>query len=104
MQNKTETTFKITRFPKTSSLLDTIVKLAAKSNGLPADKKLTMDDFISYIKCEIIQYPFSNSGFMITKLDNYHLVVDIDSEPALEIIEIETIELPSDIDYIHSAN
>lgn len=107
MEQKNETSFKITRFPKNNLLCDTIVELAAKSNGLPVGKKLTIDDFISYMKAELIRYPASNDGVVISKIDEHHLIVDKDKEPALEIIEVEVMEVPLQPpfdEYNHSAN
>lgn len=101
-----ETTFRITRFPKHSNLCDLIVELAAKSNGLPIDSKLTINDFVSVAKCEMIRYPSSNDGTVMVKLDEHHLMIDKNGEPALEIIEVEVVDFPNDImdDYEHSAN
>ena len=98
-----ETTFKVTRFPKSSSMADDVCLLAVKSNGLGVGERLTMEHFIYYMECEIIKYPWMNSGMTISKIDEYHLIVDKDNEPLLEIMEIESVELPP-LDFDQSAN
>lgn len=98
-----EKTFKVTRFPKTSSMADDVCLLAVKSNGLGVGERLTIEHFICYMECEMIRYPSMNSGMTISKIDEYHLIVDKDNEPLLEIMEIESVELPP-LDFDQSAN
>jgi hypothetical protein len=84
-------------------MADDVCLLAVKSNGLGVGERLTMEHFIYYMECEIIKYPSMNSGVTISKIDDFHLIVDKDNEPLLEIIEIESVELPP-LDFDQSAN
>lgn len=102
MENKIETSFRITRFPATAMVCDYLVEVAAKSNGMPIDKKITMDEMIAYAKCEIFRA--GHEGYSITPINQYHLLIDRRGEPALEIIETEVFDVPDLDDYSHSAN
>jgi len=104
MQNKQiETSFRITRFPATAMVCDYLVEIAAKSNGMPIDKKVTMADLVAYAKCEILRT--ASDGYNITQINEYHLIIDRRQEPALEIIEAEIIDFPETLDdFTHSAN
>lgn len=84
---KNEKSFRITRFSATALVCDYLVEIAAKSNGLPAEEKITIDELIAYAKCEIFR---SNSeGYTISRINDYHLIVNRRQRPALEIIEVE---------------
>jgi hypothetical protein len=103
MQNKIETAFRITRFPTSALVCDYLVEIAARSNGMPIDKKITMAELIAYAKCEILKG--SHDGYTITPINEYHLLIDRRQEPALEIIEAEIIDFPETLDdYTHSSN
>ena len=105
MEQKTESSFKITRFPATAMVCDYLVEIAARSNGLPQDKKVTMAELISYAKCEILRT--NGEGYTISPIDEHHLIIDRRQEPALEIIEVEVIDIPMPPpleDFGHSAN
>jgi len=103
MQNKIETAFRITRFPTTAMICDYMVEIAARSNGMPIDKKITMAELVAYAKCEIMRT--NHDGYTITQINEYHLIVDRRQEPALEIIEAEIIDFPETLDdYTHSSN
>lgn len=103
MQNKIETAFRITRFPTTAMVCDYMVEIAARSNGMPIDKKITMAELIAYAKCEIMRA--NHEGYTITPINEYHLLIDRRQEPALEIIEAEIIDFPETLDdYTHSSN
>ena len=103
MQNKIETAFRITRFPTTAMVCDYMVEIAARSNGMPIDKKITMAELIAYAKCEIMRV--NHEGYTITPINEYHLLIDRRQEPALEIIEAEIIDFPETLDdYTHSSN
>jgi hypothetical protein len=103
MQNKIETAFRITRFPTTAMVCDYMVEIAARSNGMPIDKKITMAELIAYAKCEIMRT--NHDGYTINPINEYHLLIDRRQEPALEIIEAEIIDFPETLDdYSHSSN
>ena len=101
-----ETMFRIARFKKSSTICDDVSLLAAKCNGMSQDDKLCIDDFISIIKAHKISFPASGKYTTISKISDHHLIVDVDQEPALEIIETEILDINEDfIDgYEHSAN
>jgi hypothetical protein len=105
MEQTIESSFKITRFPATAMVCDFLVEIAARSNGLPQDKKVTMAELISYAKCEILRT--NGEGYTISPIDEHHLIIDRRQEPALEIIEVEIVDLtipPPMEDFGHSAN
>jgi len=103
MENKIETSFKITRFPATAMVCDYLVEIAAKSNGMPVGEKVTMAELIAFAKCEMLRT--GHDGYTITPINEYHLIIDRRQESALEIIEVEVFDLPDSIDdYNHSAN
>lgn len=104
MENKVETSFRITRFQTTAMVCDYLVEIAAKSNGLPVGEKATMQELIAYAKCEIMRT--GHDGYTISEINPHHLIIDRRQEPALEIIEMEVFDVsdtPLD-DYTHSAN
>ena len=90
-----ERRYKVTRFPQSSSVCDNISLIATRCNGLPNNEKLTIDDFISYAKFEKIHWRHSNEGMTIEKISDSHLIIDVDCEPALEIIEILEVDFPT---------
>jgi hypothetical protein len=103
MENKVETSFKITRFPMTALVCDYLVEISARSNGMPVGEKVTMAELIAYAKCEILRG--GHEGYTITQINEYHLIVDRRQQPALEIIEVEVFDIPDIIDdYGHSSN
>jgi len=103
MEQKVETSFKITRFPATALVCDYLVEIAAKSNGMPVGEKITMAELIAYAKAEILRG--SHEAYTITQINEYHLIVDRRQQPALEIIEVEVFDIPDIIDdYGHSSN
>lgn len=98
-----ETQFRITRFPKSAFICDYMVEIAARSNGMPIDKKITMTELINYAKCEILRT--GGTDYTISVINPSHLIIDRSQEPALEIIEAEVYSMPDQLDdYQHSAN
>lgn len=95
-------TFKVIRFPKSCDVADTLVLIATKSNG--NNEKISLDDMVSYAKCQQLLYPFSNSEVIVSKISDSHLIIERDSEPALEIIEMEDIGYPTLDVYGQSSN
>ena len=104
MENKIETSFKITRFPATAMVCDYLVEIAAKSNGMPVGERITLAEMIAYAKCEILKS--GHDGYTITPINEFHLLIDRRQQPALEIIEVEVFDIPDNPleDYGHSAN
>ena len=103
MEQKIETSFKITRFSQVALVCDYLVEIAARSNGMPVGEKITMAELIAYAKCEIMRA--NHEGYTITPINEYHLLIDRRQEPALEIIEAEIIDFPETLDdYTHSSN
>lgn len=99
-----KTTYKITRFgKKTSTLADSVCVICAKSNGMD-DGKISLNDIEGYIKCEALDMPYTYKNLTITRIDDFHLIVDLDCEPLLEVMEIEELEVPTLDAYNHSAN
>lgn len=97
-----KTTYKITRFPKSSSIGDNVCLIATKNNGYD-ETKVSLRDIVGYIKCEALTMPYTYGGLVITMVDEYHLIVDLDGEPLLEIMEIEEVEFPT-LPMQHSSN
>jgi hypothetical protein len=116
MKSTTERVFRVSRFPVSSGACDYVAQVAVKLNGRPEEDRIGLDSLIGYLEVEKIQFPHSNSGMVISKIDDYHLCVDIDGKPALEIIEVDMIKViveESDetdtddndlLNYPHSAN
>ena len=102
MENKIETSFRITRFPQTALVCDYLVEVAARSNGMPVGEKITMAELIAFAKCEILRT--NSDGYNITEINPYHLLIDRRQQPAIEIIEVEVFDAPDLEDYSHSAN
>lgn len=87
--------YRITRYPNNyNSTLDYVVQIAGRSNG--SGVKITIDEMIGYINCSKLLFPNSHIGLVITKVDNHHLIVDIDGEVALEVQDVETHNLSED--------
>ena len=99
-----EKRFKVTRFPQSSSVCDDISLIATRCNGLPNNEKLTIDDFISYAKFSKLHWKNTNAGMTIEKISDTHLIIDVDCEPALEIIEILEVDFPTLDAYNHNSN
>jgi hypothetical protein len=103
MEQKIETSFKITRFSQVALVCDYLVEIAARSNGMPVEEKITMAELIAYAKCEILRQ--NSDGYTITSINEHHLIIDRRLQPALEIIEVEVFDMPDTLDdYNHSAN
>jgi hypothetical protein len=98
-----ETTFKINRFPKSNSICDDIALICAKSNGMNESGKITLNDIESYIKCQRFIFPSSSDGLVVSRIDEFHLIIDKDLQPALEILQMEVVDLP-ELHYDQSAN
>jgi hypothetical protein len=97
-----ERIFRVTRFPKSSSLADEIALLCTKSNG--RDTKISISFIEGYVACAIILYPHSNSGIVVSRISDYHLIIDQDSQPLIEILETEIFENPIMDIYDQSSN
>jgi len=97
-----EKTYRVTRFPKSSGLADEVALLCTKSNG--RDLKLSIADLEGYVACNMILYPHVNSGVVVSKISDYHLIIDQDSQPLLEVVESEIIENPIMDIYDQSSN
>jgi len=87
--------YKVTRFPKSSSLADSVCLLATKSNG--RDVKITIDEMIGYINCEKVFYPAANDNVIVSNIDEFHLILDQDGNPLLEIIEVDEVQLGEEL-------
>lgn len=98
-----ETTFKINRFPKSSSVCDDVALICARNNGLNESGKITLNEIEAYIKCQKILMPYNSDGIVVSRIDEFHLIVDKDLQPALEIIQMEVLDLP-ELNYDQSAN
>jgi len=82
--------YQIKRSNRSSALADTIVVIASKANNSENDSsRTTLDDMIGYIKIEASLYPSTNRGVVVTKVNDYHIIVDQESNFLLEIIEVE---------------
>jgi len=87
--------YKVTRFPKANSLADQVCLLATKSNG--RDVKVTIDEMIGYINCEKVFYPMANGDIIVSKIDEFHLILDQEGKPLLEIIEVDEVQLGEEL-------
>lgn len=85
--------YKITRFAKSNNLADQLCLVASKSNGNAL--KISIDEMIGYISCEMILWTAGNKFLTITKVNNQHLILEQDSERLLEIIEVDDLEFPN---------
>ena len=82
--------YQIKRSNRSSALADAIVVVASKANNSENDSsRTTLDDMIGYIKIEASLYPSTNRGVVVTKVNDYHIIVDQESNFLLEIIEVE---------------
>jgi hypothetical protein len=98
------TIYRITRFPKASTIADSVAMLCAKSNGMDVGGKITIEQIESYIACEIVLFPFSNRMVSVTKINDCQILIDQDCEPLLEIIEEPEFSVPTLDTYDQSAN
>jgi len=78
--------FKIIRFGKSCNLSDKVVEIASRSNGL--DVPVTLDAIEKYCECEKLRFGFGNT-VMISRINDFTLVIDNDCQPTLEIREVE---------------
>lgn len=99
-----ETTYRVTRFPKSSNLADDVALLCVKSNGRDYVGKLTLDQISGYIACEMVRFPSINSGVVVSRMNDYHLIIDQDCQPLIEIVESEVVENPIMDIYDQSSN
>lgn len=98
------TIYRITRFPKSSTIADAIAMICAKSNGMNEGEKITLEQIEGYIACETIIYPFINRMLSVTKINDCQILIDQDCEPLLEIIEEPEVHIPTLDAYDQSAN
>jgi hypothetical protein len=97
-----EKNYRVTRFPKSSGLADEVALLCTKSNG--RDLKLSIADLEGYVACAMILYPSTNSGVVVSRISDYHLIIDQDSQPLLEVVDSDIIENPIMDIYDQSSN
>ena len=86
--------YRIIRSNKSNSTCDYLVQIASRSNG--SGVKTTIDEMIGFINCQRVLFPYTHEGMMVTKIDNHHLIVDIDGEVAVELQEVENHNLTDD--------
>ena len=72
-------------------MADQVCLLATKSNG--RDVKVTIDDMIGFINCERVSYPMANGDIVVSKINEFHLILDQEGETLLEIIEVDEVQL-----------
>jgi hypothetical protein len=99
-----EKMYRVKRFETPSGLADAVALLCAKSNGCVWEK-LTIDEIAGYIECERKLYPSINNGVAVTRITDYHCIVDQGVKPLIEIMEVEVFnEVPTLDVYDQSQN
>jgi hypothetical protein len=95
--------YKVTRFPKSSSLADEVALLCVKSNGYDGEA-IPLDSIEGYVYCNSLIYPTINRKMVISRIDKHHLIIDQEGECLLEIELLEEIKYPTLEVYEQSAN
>lgn len=98
------TIYRITRFPKASTIADSVALLCAKSNGMSEGEKITLEQIEGFIACEIVLFPFSNRMLSVTKINDCQILLDQDCEPLLEVIQEPEFSVPTLDTYDQSEN
>lgn len=79
---------------KSTSLSESIAVLCTKSNGeLINNMFVPLDDIEGYVNCMKTLYEHSNKGVKCIRISPYHLIIDQEKEPLIEIVMVDVQEL-----------
>ena len=79
--------YRITLGKHTNTLAENVAILCAKSNG--SNSKITLDDIEAFVKCQKVLLPHSYKHTIAVRINDSYLVIDENSERALDILEQE---------------
>jgi hypothetical protein len=96
-----EKIYQIKRSTTASSLADNIILLASRSNAVALEDRVSIDDMISYIKSELLLFPFTHKDLSFEKINDYQFVM---YDYGRFLLEISEIEIHNDIPTLDAYN
>lgn len=90
----TTKTYRITLFDGNNYISEQTVLLAAKSNGLPNENKISLEELLANIKIDSVSRPYSHKNMSAYITNNTLLITDSSDEKDVKVIcKIEEVEL-----------
>lgn len=79
---------------KSTTLSEHIAVLCTKSNGEMINSLfVTLEDIEGYVNCMKTLYEYSNKNVKIIRASPYHMIVEQEKEPLVEVIMVDVQEL-----------